>query len=318
MVTLSASRISTALKCSLLYYFKYIQRLPDPSNSGALRGSATHEILECLLRKDRKPIVDFIIQNNDSFSHPAVKRMCEIWARKLGIYNDEDLALINKFILTALKNDFYHEGCHTLKAEEQFHIGGENWKATGFLDVTAVYDHYVKITDYKSSKKKFSKQELEFNLQNYFYTYATQLKYPGKPIEFEFKFLKFDKDPVQKAPQISPEEMEGFLEWCGHMSEYLDGFDKVKAVSNTAKSNIENRWLCGTATYPGELKVNSQEPKWYCSAKFPFTYFSLEENGKVITSDKDISVLEKIKKDGQEIKKRHHAGCGAWRHLWEK
>ncbi len=317
MVKLSASRISTALKCSLLYYFKYIVKTPDPSNSGASRGSCVHYILENLLRPDRKYLVEKILEEKDPFVIPHVKRMAEIWARKLDVFNPEDMEMIRKFILTALKVDFYHDGAESVEAEYEFNVEGPNWKAGGFIDKTAVYKDRVEIVDYKSSKKKFDKKELGFNLQNFFYVYAAQQRFPDLPVSLQFHFLKFEKDPVQVAPPITKEEMDGFLAWCGHISDYLDDFSKEKAYSNLAKSDISTRWLCGTAKYPGEMKKDGSGPVWSCGSRFPYIYFALEENGKVIISDKDKSVLEKKQKEGQVIVEKKHLGCPAWSYLWE-
>lgn len=317
MVKLSASRISTALKCSFQYYFKYVVKTPDASNTGAKKGTVTHQILECLLRENRKPIVEIIIKNNDPFCIPSIKRMAEIWARKLEIFEKDEMAQISKFILTALKIDFYHDGCKSLEAEYEFNIGGENWQAGGFIDKTAIYEDRVKIVDYKTSKSKFKDEELSFNLQNFFYTYAAQQRFPDIPIDFEFQFLKFDNDyPAISAPSISKEEMAGFLQWCSHISDYLDNFNLQKAHSNPAKSNYNNSWLCGKAKFPGEKKKDGL-PYFYCQQKFPYIYFSLEENGKIIASERDRTILESIAKEGQEIKTKKHNGCPVWKHLWE-
>ena len=40
--TLSASKIQTYELCSYQYYSKYVLKLPDETNSGALRGSTVH------------------------------------------------------------------------------------------------------------------------------------------------------------------------------------------------------------------------------------------------------------------------------------
>lgn len=51
-VRLSASRIGTAKKCSWVYWSKYVNKIPDSSNTGASRGSVCHNIFE-YLGKDR-------------------------------------------------------------------------------------------------------------------------------------------------------------------------------------------------------------------------------------------------------------------------
>ncbi len=54
MIKLSASRIKTLQSCTFLYWVKYHLKLPDQTNSGALRGTGTHSILEFLKKPKRK------------------------------------------------------------------------------------------------------------------------------------------------------------------------------------------------------------------------------------------------------------------------
>jgi len=313
MVKLSPSRISTAFKCSFLYYFKYIKKVPDESNSGAKKGTITHQILECLVRPNRRSMVEAIRKAKDPFIFPQIRRMVEIWARKLEIFEESEIKMIAKFILVALNLDFYHDGCKSLEAEYEFNVEGNGWRAGGFIDKTAIYEDGVKIVDYKTSKAQFTDEELEFNLQNYFYTYAAQTRFPDLPVTFEFQFLKFADNPIAKAPSISKQEMAGFLEWCGHISEHLDNFDLVKAYSNPAKKN-KNYFLCG-----GEIgQLTKKGVQWYiCPQKYPYIYFALEENGKFITSSRDKWRLEKMLKEGQVIVEKSHDGCPIWSHLWK-
>src|SRR6478736_2125582 len=115
MIKLSASRIKTYFDCSFIYYAKYLLKIPDVSNAGAARGSVTHNILECLLRDDRRPVVQEILDRNDPFL-PQIKRMARMLAKKFGVWNPEDFELIRNFLLVALKLDFYKEGSNSVEA----------------------------------------------------------------------------------------------------------------------------------------------------------------------------------------------------------
>ena len=59
-VRLSASRLKTLQSCTWLYYCKYILKLPDTTNSGALRGTHIHLILEILQNPRHKKHFNYL------------------------------------------------------------------------------------------------------------------------------------------------------------------------------------------------------------------------------------------------------------------
>ena len=61
---LSASRISTAEKCSWVYWCKYINKVPDSSNTGASRGSVCHNVFEYLGKERHKKHLELILKSN--------------------------------------------------------------------------------------------------------------------------------------------------------------------------------------------------------------------------------------------------------------
>jgi hypothetical protein len=315
-VRLSASRIKTLFNCGILYHAQYIKKVPQgKNNSGAARGSSCHYVLECLLRPDRKERVEKILKLGDPWVDAAVKRMAKHHATKLDVGDDENFEMIRKFILVALQTDFYCEGAKEVIAEQQFNIETDAYHINGFIDKKSIYDDKVKIIDYKSSKAKFTGKEVTFNLQNYFYTLATKKEHPELPVELEFHFLKFAKDPVQKAPRISDEELVGFEEWLGEVTKFVETLSIEEAKMLAAKGSYDRGWLCGKM--PGDIN-KAGLPAFVCQFKMPFIYFELLEKGVVMKSSRDKTELETILKSGQEIQQRSWNGCSAWSHLWKK
>ncbi len=315
MVKLSASRVKTLFNCGILYYNQYIDKIPQgPNNSGAARGSTCHYVLECLLRPDRKERVGKILKLGDPWIDASVKRMAKIHANKLEVGDDVNFEMIRKFILVALQTDFYCQGAVSVEAEEQFTITTDTYHSGGFIDKRAVYPDKVKIIDYKSSKAKFTGKDHSFNLQNYFYTLAEKKRQEEEgidlPVELEFHFLKFPKDPVQKAPKITDLELAGFEEWLGEVTKFIDTLTMSEAMMLAAKGSYERSWLCGKS--PGE-KNKAGDDAYYCSFKFPFLYFELCEGDKVIKSSRIKSELTQIQKDGQVIRQRRYEGCPKWK-----
>ena len=84
-VYLSASRLKTVKMCSWLYWCKYHQRLPDKSNDGASRGTVCHLIFECLGKPSRRHYYDAILESNDPFVIPSIKKLILSTAQGLGV-----------------------------------------------------------------------------------------------------------------------------------------------------------------------------------------------------------------------------------------
>ncbi len=313
---LSASKISTLEKCSYLYWLNYHSDFPKGQNSGSSRGSVTHYVLECLLKDSRREDVAAMIKANDPFSHKGVYRLARFHARKLDVADDVNMGMINEFILTALKSDFFCDGSEELISEYEFNIEGTNYLLKGYIDKIAVYKDKVKIVDYKSSKAKKSKEELAMDYQNLIYTMVVKDKYPDKPIDLTFQFLKFKKEPNQQAPALTEEQITGFKGYLEYIADYVKDFDEKKALANLAKNDYKKRWLCGKAV--GDINAAGGEA-FICSAKYPRTYFVLfDDNKKFVASDFSKKELEKRMKTGYSLETKSHPGCKAWSFLWEK
>lgn len=319
MVNLSPSRTSTFLSCSLKYWYNYKGHdgdtvgIPSDQNQGSQRGSTVHDTLECLSHPKRRKRVEAMIAAKDPWIDKPTKRLAFLLAKKNQVSDPENFEMVRGFILTALNSDFFCTGSKSVEIERHFKIQGEGFQINGFLDKIALYEDEIKIIDYKTSKKKFTKDELSFNLQNFFYTYAATKLWPGKPISFEFQFLKFPKSPIVEAPKISKEQLDGFSEWLVEISKHIDSLTFDQAKSNTPKDKGPGKdWVCGKKQL-GALNAEGV-PAWYCDFRKPFIYFALSREGKTIKTSKSKSELEKIQLEGDLILQCSHPGCFAWRH----
>lgn len=312
-VKLSASRVSTSLGCSYLYWLKYTMKIPDAPNTGSARGSCVHFLLEALVRKDRRGMVDKILAANDPWIIPSVKRLAKIYHKKQEILGEEDFEKIKNYVLKGLKEDFHDAGAEKVEIEHYFSIETDTYRTNGFLDKVAFYPDKIRIRDYKTSKKKFSAEKLAFNLQNFFYTFAIWKTFPGLPIEFEFLFLG-EKRVIQKAPAISEDELRGFEIYLQHLSDYLTDFDYKKSLENPGKFHPENKWwICGKPQ--GSISKDGN-PAWCCPYRYPTLFYELMEDGKALKSSRNKAELTKERKEGQEIIQREYGGCKFWEHEW--
>lgn len=314
MIKLSASRIKTLLSCSWIYWCRYILKLPSKGNDGANRGNTVHPILECLLRKDRKDYVNKILSLQDPFCIPSVKRLAYIHAKKLEVANDENIKLIKDFLLTALKFDFYCEGSLEVFSEEEFDYKTDEYWIGGFIDKKAIYHDKIKIVDYKTSKAKFTQEEISASIQALMYALVQTKQHPSLFPEVEFLFLKFKKAPLQKAV-VTQELLNGFEEYLKYVSKHLLNYDLQKAMSDFAANDRERMWLCGKRI--GDQKKDGSDA-WTCEYKYPYIYFAaVDASGKVISTSKIKKELAKYQDKGYSIVQKEYAGCPKFQYLWK-
>lgn len=338
-VRLSASRISTAEKCSWVYWCKYVNHIPDSSNTGASRGSVCHNIFEYLGKDRHNKHYKSILSKGSIKGSKAVDKLVQTQASQQDpkVNSEEDLGLIDEFIVNGLAYDFYgkdKEEPFEAFSEQTFDIqiddGDKNYYIYGFIDKLFLYDKGKRavIRDFKTSKKVYVGSEITDNLQNLIYCLAVKKMYPNcKELQTEFLFLKFNLEEdllglpgegVLKMDPMSLDELEGFEYHLTEIQSYLDNFDYNTACSNFAADqpypedkSFSGPLSCGFAKEPGQLKKDGT-PMWHCNYKFPFYYFALKsKDGTLIKSVKEEEEHKLVadKDAGEYIEKLHYKGC---------
>lgn len=336
---LSASRIACAEKCSWVYWCKYLNKIPDSSNTGASRGSVCHNIFEYLGKERHRKHYNSILTANSIDGSKAVKKLVNIQSSQQDppVDSSEELDLIDQFIVNGLSFDFYgdsEEKPFDAISEKVFELevneDDKKYYIYGFIDKLFLYDKGKKavIRDFKTSKKIYVGSEVTDNLQNLIYCLAVSKLYPKcKDIRTEFLFLKFDLNSdllgsagegVLKMDPISKEELEGFEYHLTEIQSYLDNFDYSTACSNFAADqpfpedkSFSGPLSCGFAKKPGQLKKDGT-PMWHCNYKFPFNYYVLKDSsGSILKSAKEGEEYKLIadENEGEYIEKMHYEGC---------
>lgn len=311
---LSASTLKNLETCSWQYWCKKVLKLPDTNNDGARRGSICHALLEYLQNDCHRANFDRIIKADSVDGDIACKRLVE---RHFVIANmddksEENLQLVKTMIMIGLKWDFFCEedGGEIGEAEEEFLIESEDppYIIKGYIDKNASYEKgkKLKIIDYKTSKKKFDKAELEAERQAMMYTLAAKSpwgrkKWPkAEKVVFNFLFLKPDlqkKGPIQEV-EFSEDALKGFEAYVSSVFLLINDFTEEDAKANYAKYNGKH-WLCGPA-----------KSGWICPYNKSFDYYALlDKDSSVLETSKKKSDLKKSK--GQKIEKRNYSGCPA-------
>jgi len=276
--------------------------MPSKSNEGASRGLCIHTVLECFINKRHEKHFNAY---KDGSETPAVKRLIEKLAKKYEVFSEENIEIINSMISVACKYDFFGLSNGEPKeiiSEKEFSIDLGNFIINGFIDKTIVYEDFIKVIDYKSSKAKFSTEELESNIQGMLYSLAIYKLYKKIP-NVEFLFLKFARNPFQKFGKCTEEQLKGFEYFLENLAEYLSSFDTTKAEKGFAANDPKKRWQCGKEGFKPCGKAH-----YICEYRNRVEYFALlDDNGKVVkTSFKK----EEIKEKGK-IVKQYYMGCPA-------
>lgn len=327
--TLSASKIKVLKSCSWQYWSKYHLKLPDKTNSGALKGDTVHIVLECLGSEKHKKHYDAILKKKDISASKAVKRLVYAHIKRKNLNYEDDLADINEMITKGISYDFfgnkYGKPTESI-SEKDFEIEVDNenfkYKVKGFIDKLFIYGNegLVLIRDFKTNKKMYEGKEVSDNLQDYIYTLAIRKLFPQyKNVKMEFLFLKQDipREGVMLMEPKSKQDIDGFQYELSELQTYADKFNEKLAISNLAfnqgmpkDGSFSGKLLCGFASKPNQLKKDGS-PMWYCSFKFGFDYYVvLDKDGKIKKSAYTKKEFDNYKLEPQEkIEKRVYDGC---------
>src|SRR6056300_877407 len=317
---LSPSRIKTFEVCSWDYYCNYHLKLPDKGNDGSKRGTCVHLILECLLNKRHRHNYDKLMEQNTIKASPSVERLLKKTARKEKLDYKNNIELIDQMILTGLKNDFFCEEGELFKSEYEFLIESEKpkYKMMGIIDKMARYpNNILKIFDYKTSKSKFSGEDVYANIQAMAYTLYGKKVEKFNKVFGEFLLLKFPEDPKVET-EYSNEEIAGLEYYLESVYKKINDFSEEKATSNMAASHgwpAKHKGFCGLAkcgraTHKGQLKKDGNV-MWHCPQKFAYDYYAaVDENGDVKRTAFELEDL--VLKEGEVAVEKHYDGCPAF------
>lgn len=199
----SASSINMYKQCPRKYYYRYIEKLPDPPTIHTLRGNIVHEALEKFYAIEPEVIKDHIKEL------PLLldKLMDDIWMENREALKQLDLSVdamnnyyvesrymlgrwVQKFLLKIKATELpFVEAFKKLTPSVEKHLISEEYGVRGYIDALyEVDDEMVKIVDYKTSRKDILTPE--YKLQAGIYAVLVQ-EYKGVPPQVViFDFLK--------------------------------------------------------------------------------------------------------------------------------
>lgn len=321
---LSASRLKTFQSCSWQYYCRYVLKLPDIPNNGALMGTECHTVFECLLNPRHRALYDTVMTAPASITNaPVIERHVRAYMRKHNL-QDELFDKIDAMIIVGLSTQFFCSGGQLLDPELAFNISSEKKDAkgnpryviTGLIDKPAIYnDKFIRIVDYKSSKKKFEGDDLKINVQAMMYSLAAKKLWPHLTPIVDFIFLQFGDDPIQRL-KFNDKQLAGFELFLEDVFKQMQQFDYKAALGGLAAKQkmpgkgggFKGPLLCGFAKEKGQLKKDGSV-MFACPYKWDFDYYALcGEDGSTIKTSFTKSLTPNEAK-GEFIIKKKYPGC---------
>ena len=312
----SASRNETHCNCTALYCAKYVHKIPDIRNDGASRGSVCHDVLEPLLKPRHKAIYSAAVHHQNCHEVPALWRYIRLLGRKYHVADEENLGMIDDFIMVALNNSFFGpQGTIETFGEREFSIevdeDGKRYAIRGFIDASFIVKDkrglLISVRDYKGSAKIFTEEKLSDNMQAKIYQLALKRLHPDiSRREFKFGFLRFPKKYWQESPVFTDEQLEGFEYVLTEFQERLENFTAANALDDVAAKDPERQWLCGRAGTKKDGK-----PMWMCGARLPMRYDVAVKNGEIVRSAFFREGLLPLK-EGETVEERSYSGCPVW------
>jgi hypothetical protein len=295
-IRVSASRIKSLSKCSYKFYLNEIEKLPETTHPKTIVGSICHSIFECLKRPRHRKYYDTIVKTGTLNGTPF-KRLVKMWQTKHNI----DQVLINDIdamIMVALKHtDFYHKNATKIfDPEHEFKMELKTGIVKGFIDDMAFFETGGKIRDYKSQKEKFTKKELESEMQATIYQLYVWKKF-NIFAEVEFVMLRHAPTPkhptlhLQVVPPKTAVQLKGFEIYLEHMGTVFKNFGLDDAYADFAADDPRRKSFC----------------EYVCQFKNPFEYQCVTKDGALV---KNYFLNDSISlKEGEKLEIRKHLGC---------
>lgn len=295
-MNVSSSKISDLLSCSMAFYLKHVQMMPDRTHWKTLVGSNHHNVIEYMLKPKRRARLDAILEKGFSFiDNPSIERYCLMWRDhyNLTLWDHRNVEDMLKLTFNTLK-PYLKKG--QFKSEQRFEIKLGEATGSGYIDILTLDDN-PRILDMKTKGKKFTQLELDENVQAMMYSWYYWETY-GKLVPVHFIMTRFPptkKDPSRHIQTVMPPteaQLKGFKLYVQHLHKVMNNF----GVKDAYQSYHADEGFC--------LRV--------CQLKDPFSYLSVrKKDGGALVGNFFLDQNYQVKED--EISEiLTHKGCPRW------
>ncbi len=297
-MNLSASKLRDFDTCSMLFWLKNIENLPERIHPKTKIGSLVHRLFELLMAKKRQKKMKLVFVHGFFLEDfPSIKRFIRFYCAKHGIdlaaiKSDIDeigdmLAVaflsISKYFLSPTFMDYF--------TEQRFEIDKDG-KRTGIIDLLIVYKDHLIVIDLKSQAQKFTKADLPNNVQAAIYQWYCweHYKLPATVIFVLVRHAPTSRTPDKHLQIVEPKtelQLLGLDSLCELSYGWMNNFSYQDALTH----------LCHDDNFC----------EYKCGYKKPFDYQCVMKDGKVVRNYlADAKVELKV---GETIETKRHLGC---------
>lgn len=189
----SVSQLKTYQQCPKKYLYQYVYKIPTPSKPYFDFGTTMHSVLEHI-----KPEIDKGLDKNKAKLR-AFQLLSKYWISNSYHTSEEEqeyFELAVESIKNYIEKEFVINDEHrnTLYLEKKFYLSIDDKKIIGFIDRIDDTPNGLMLYDYKTSKTKFTQQQLQEDLQLYTYALALQQnnEFHKKPYKMAHWYLNHD------------------------------------------------------------------------------------------------------------------------------
>ncbi len=294
-MNVSSSKIADLLSCSMAFYLKHVQMLPDRTHWKTLVGSNHHNVVEYMLKPKRRARLEAILEKGFSFAaNPSIERYCLMWRDhyKLDLWDHKNVEDMLKLTFNTLK-PYLKEG--QFRSEQRFEMKLDEATGSGYIDILTLGDD-GRILDMKTKGKKFTQAELDANMQAMMYSWYYWETY-GKLVPVHFIMTRFPpnkKDPtrhIQTCPAPTEAQIKGFKMYVKHLHKVMNTFGERDAPANYHR----DEGFC--------LRV--------CQLKDRFDYLHVTKKTGAFVGNYFMDADYQVKED-EVSEVRRHKGCPKW------
>lgn len=306
MIRLSATRVSSFLRCKRKYWFQYVEKMPKLSNPSFKLGLACHESLELagniwmekgsLSESDKKKVLDH-------FNKISVREGIE----ELEVHS-EGRKLVKARI------DKFGVGNRIISLEEKFGFPGSKYEnltsslgvpLIGAMDKVVELDsETILVIDYKTSKTTPTTDQLKEDIQLSMYDLVAGMLWP------EYKRVVLCLDMLKSDPVYTyrtPDQRADFNEYLVVVHDAMSSLTEDKA---TETLNVFCPW-CDFKDYCKSYQTACSNNKYeflptskLSDEQLIQEYQQLTSTSKILDSRKrelGMVIMEKIKASGTDL-----------------
>ena len=300
---LSASKIKSMEQCSFKFFCNYILKLPETTHPKTFAGTVAHNIYEALMHPKRKEFQDKVLESGSVREFPSLMRYCNAMIRKFEIIEEvaipiPDMIDVGLMYLKGLLDD---PEIIKVIPEYEFTLHTDEYEIKGFIDLLVIYKDKALIVDYKSQGRKFTGEQMNYNIQGLVYQLAVRQIF-DLPAEVQFIMLRYPptkrtpEKHIQRVPVSDESHLKGVEDYLIYLQKKFNEFGPETAEETFAAADKKTAFFC----------------KYICQFKHPKKILKVTNDEGVIMRSLELDDEEGVlwaHNKGFNIERKNYPGC---------